>query len=557
MNRYFTFPSVAAPFFLYIFLSGLFCIFPVAAASSVTPHQIDSVLSLLDTEIGNREAYDTAKKNRLASLRLKLNHTTSGDSRFDLYRAIYDEYKNFQFDSLCAYAGRMRDVAIQNGNPAQLAVSYVALLEGYTSVGFFKEAAETDQLIDVDALPENVHAYYYALKARLYQNLESFVGRDSQLGVSYAHHREECYDKVLQLTPAGCYEHDHAAIEKDQIWRYIPDIVIRRFTLLLDSYPSDNHQKAVTYSLLAKASIGLGDMDAAIYYAALSAIHDIRSSTRETTAAKDLASLLQQRGDLDRASRYIHLALDDAKAYNTRIRQIEINAILPSIESSRYYFVRNKLVFRTYAVVLFVAVALLLFYMYIKLKRRSRQLAESNEIIRSKSEELDHINESLSNLNAHLQEVNDIKDRYIIETIKANQYVNEVAEMSKSAIRALNERKYDDLKRYLYDMGIKKEWERLFSTFDSAFMKLFPNFIDEYNKLFPAEHRVTLNSAGELSTEMRIFALMRLGIDDPIEVAKYLNLSTNTVYVYKAKVKSKSLVPKNEFDDRIMAIPKP
>ena len=362
---------------------------------------------------------------------------------------------------------------------------------------------------------------------------------------------------MLQLTPAGCYEHDHAAIEKDQIWRYIPDIVIRRFTLLLDSYPSDNHQKAVTYSLLAKAAIGLGDMDAAIYYAALSAIHDIRSSTRETTAAKDLASLLQQRGDLDRASRYIHLALDDAKAYNTRIRQIEINAILPSIESSRYYFVRNKLVFRTYAVVLFVAVALLLFYMYIKLKRRSRQLAESNEIIRSKSEELDHINESLSNLNAHLQEVNDIKDRYIIETIKANQYVNEVAEMSKSAIRALNERKYDDLKRYLYDMGIKKEWERLFSTFDSAFMKLFPNFIDEYNKLFPAEHRVTLNSAGELSTEMRIFALMRLGIDDPIEVAKYLNLSTNTVYVYKAKVKSKSLVPKNEFDDRIMAIPKP
>ena len=149
-------------------------------------------------------------------------------------------------------------------------------------------------------------------------------------------------------------------------------------------------------------------------------------------------------------------------------------------------------------------------------------------------------------LNLKLKEVNEIKDRYIIESIKANQYVNEVAEMSNTAIRKLNDKKYDEVKYLLYDMGVKKEWQRLFSAFDKAFMKLFPNFVDEYNKLFPKEYQVSIDSSGELSTEIRIFALMRVGISNPTDVAKYLNLSTNTIYVYKAKTKAKALVPKAE-----------
>lgn len=115
---------------------------------------------------------------------------------------------------------------------------------------------------------------------------------------------------------------------------------------------------------------------------------------------------------------------------------------------------------------------------------------------------------------------------------------------------------FEEVKYLLYDMGVKKERQRLFSAFDKAFMKLFPNFVDEYNKLFPKEYQVSIDSSGELSTEIRIFALMRVGISNPTDVAKYLNLSTNTIYVYKAKTKAKALVPKEEFDDYIMAIPK-
>ena len=317
-----------------------------------------------------------------------------------------------------------------------------------------------------------------------------------------------------------------------------------------------DHEKAINCSLLSNAYKGVAKPDSAIYYAALAVIYDIRSSTRENTAAKDLAILMQQRGDLARASRYIHLALDDAQTYNSRIRQIEVISVLPSIENARYLWLHNTKTILTYAILSVGLLLFLLFIMYAKIRRRNRRLSESNEAIRSKTEELDKSNERLSELNLKLKEVNEIKDRYIIESINANRYVNEVAEMSKTAIHKLNGKKYDEVKDLLYDMGVKNEWQRLFSAFDKAFMKLFPNFVREYNKLFPKEYQVSIDSSGKLSTEIRIFALMRVGIDNPVDVAKYLNLSTNTIYVYKAKTKAKALVPKEEFDDYIMAIPK-
>ena len=526
-----------------------FVIMPVAAVTSM---QIDSVLSALDTEIDNRHSYIVAKEKQLILLKNKLANLPTGESRFDLCSILYSEYRNYQFDSVYAYADKMYDIAIENNNQSELVLAHVALLDCYTSVGFFKEAAEVDKLIKVTA----VLPHYYTLKARMFQNLESYVGRESKLGLRYAHSRETCYDSILSLTPVGSYEHDYAAIEKKVMWKYLPRESIDERIRLLRVHHLNDHEKAINYSILSNTYKGVEQVDSAIYFAALAVIYDIRSLTRENTAAKDLAILMQQRGDLSRASRYIHLALDDAKTYNSRIRQIEVNSVLPSIENARYVWLRNTKTMLIYAISLFGLLLLLLFLMYAKIRRRNRSLCESNAAIRSKTEELDKSNEQLSELNLKLKEVNEIKDRYIIESIKANQYVNEVAEMSNTAIRKLNDKKYDEVKYLLYDMGVKKEWQRLFSAFDKAFMKLFPNFVDEYNKLFPKEYQVSIDSSGELSTEIRIFALMRVGISNPTDVAKYLNLSTNTIYVYKAKTKAKSLVPKEEFDDYIMAIPK-
>ena len=126
---------------------------------------------------------------------------------------------------------------------------------------------------------------------------------------------------------------------------------------------------------------------------------------------------------------------------------------------------------------------------------------------------------------------------------------------SRKALSKLNAKKYGEVATMLEDMGTQEELARSFTSFDSAFLRLFPNFIDELNKMFHPDAQITLDD-GRLPTEIRIFALMRLGFTSSAEIAKYLGLSVNTIYVYKAKIKARVIVDKSEFETRIMSIPK-
>ncbi len=136
-------------------------------------------------------------------------------------------------------------------------------------------------------------------------------------------------------------------------------------------------------------------------------------------------------------------------------------------------------------------------------------------------------------------------------------FVNNVEAKSHEVVKNLKDKKYDAIKYLPYEIGIKEERARIYHSFDKAFLSLFPNFITEFNKLFNPDDRIVADDARDLPVEVRIFALLRLGISDTQEVAKYLNLSVKTVYVYKTKIKSKSTVDNADFEARIMAIPKP
>ncbi len=144
-----------------------------------------------------------------------------------------------------------------------------------------------------------------------------------------------------------------------------------------------------------------------------------------------------------------------------------------------------------------------------------------------------------------------------MQSLQGNtSFVNSVEKESLAAIRKITIRQYEDAKAILYNLGVKEERERIYAAFDTAFMALFPNFIESFNVLMNEDAHITLDKNGALPMEVRIFALMRLGIDDPAQVAEYLHLSVNTIYVYKNKIKSKSSVSKDQFDALIMAISK-
>ena len=171
---------------------------------------------------------------------------------------------------------------------------------------------------------------------------------------------------------------------------------------------------------------------------------------------------------------------------------------------------------------------------------------------------LEQSNRSLTDAIAKLREANEIKDQYIVQSLYGNTgFVNEVNDAVNDAVREITLKRLDEARTTLYHIGIKKERTRIAASFDTAFLKLFPNWMDEFNALFPEDMKIHLFEDGTMPMEVRIFALMRLGIDNAAEVAEYLNLSIGTVYVYKARLKGRALVDKDEFDSRIMAIPKP
>jgi len=154
-----------------------------------------------------------------------------------------------------------------------------------------------------------------------------------------------------------------------------------------------------------------------------------------------------------------------------------------------------------------------------------------------------------------LQEANKIKEEYIGYYFNVNsEYVTKIEGFKKSIEMKLMTKKMDDIRLTVNNINTKKEREELYTSFDQIFLKLFPDFVDVFNSYFPEQDRIVLKEGQLMNTELRIFALMRMGIHDPEKIAKILNYSINTIYNYKARVKGKSLIPNEEFEKKIMEI---
>ena len=520
--------------------------------------EVNAVLKELDAAIAERDKYLKKKEWRLTNLDVQLGKARDWRDSLRIYSRLFDEYRYYQFDSAWCCAKRMESLAVRNGDRVGLARARTGLLFCYKSAGFFSEALATIRDFRTDGLPEELLGEYYLLCAETYLNLSSYVHGVTGLSKEYDRTKLEYYELARKCFSPGSFGRELAELEVELHRNYSDSMTIEGRKSLISSHDIGEHEEAVQYSILANAYVCRNHAAEATYYRALSAIFDIRSCTRETTSARVLAEYMYETGDITRAYSYIRQALRDAEAYNTRIRMLEINTVLPVIENGRYDWIRGQ---RTVFLSLVIVVTLLLLLsvvLFFKLRSRTRRLSEAHEQLKRSSDELSRTNKSLTETNGRLNEANEIKDQYIARSLCGNfGFVNEVEEQTRFAVRKIMARQYDDAIGLLSGIGIRKERERIYAAFDSAFLKLFPNFIDEYNRLFPPENRVELDDNGTLPMETRIFALMRLGVENSAEVAEYLNISVNTIYVYKTKVKSRSLVPKEEFDGRIRAIPKP
>jgi len=272
------------------------------------------------------------------------------------------------------------------------------------------------------------------------------------------------------------------------------------------------------------------------------------SCTKETTAMFILAELLFKKRDVKHASRYIEYAVADASFYGARLRKVQVSAILPIIEVEKINTVeaQKKLLFVYSAIATLLLLALI--WLSVIIYRQYKKLQAAQQVITS-------AHALQQEINYKLMEANKIKEEYIGYCFQINSsYLDKIKKFKKLADQKLTDNKYAEVRYLVNNIDLKEERDELFRNFDRIFLKIFPNFVTVFNSFFKEEDRIRLKDNELLNTDLRIFALIRIGISDNVKIAQILEYSVNTIYTYKTKIKNKAIIPKEEFEERLMDI---
>jgi hypothetical protein len=509
----------------------------------------------LDLAIEASPKYDEAKR---ISIEQRKNSFIAGKktdlpSLFTFYGQLYEEYKVFNYDSAFSYARQLQATALQLGDPSRIVHARLKLGFCLLSSGLYKETLDSLDKIDTRGAPDSLRAEYYSLMGRYYYDLGDF-DNDAYNTPAYNRKGNDYMDSALQLYPVGSAQHNYyTGLKAIKSGRGQEALVVLKE--LLQRPGLAFHELAIIASTLSDIYITNGQTDTAITLLIRAAIADIKSSTKETAAIFNLAQLLYKKGDVRNASSYIEIAIGDAVFYGARQRKVQVSAILPLIEGEKVSRVEGeKSILITYSIIatllllIVIALVVIVFRQVSKLKNAQHIITEAHNKVQA-------INQRLLETNYKLSESNKIKEEYIGYFFNADsEFFDRIEKFKRSLEQKIAYRKWEDIITLVNNTNLKKEKEELLQNFDKVFLKLFPDFIQRYNDLFREEDKVQLKDHEFLNTDLRIFALIRMGIHDNEKIARILEYSVNTINTYKTKIKNRSTVPNEEFEQRIMEI---
>ena len=522
----------------------------------------------LDQCIADKKVYTDAKTNRIQDLAVLLdNNRNSLSQKFDICTRLYEEYKSFQYDSAYAYATRMLNIAEKMKDQNLIGQSKIALSFSCRSGGLYKEAYDLLCSIDPNTLNDTNKSELYAYHSSFNLELAQFFQKEPYR----SHYYQESFYYAKMVSPFAWHGSAAICTAKARVYALEKDYrqaLTTAFFYLRKEKPYE-HGYAMISADIADYYLSLKDTAQAIRYYVASSIADIKSATKETTSITALAKLLYKQKDFKRAHNYIMQGLENANFYNALQRKIQITSILPIIEAERFDMVKQqKNNLFIYAVAISILVLLFLIAIVIILKQTKRLNAakelilEQNEELRASNQELTNVQERISKQNKELLQINEklketqrIKEEYIGYFFSANSaFLQKMEDYRKLVNRKIRNKQLEELIQITNSSDIQQEREQMFALFDQIFLKLFPDFVNHYNQLFHPEDQVILKTNNILTLELRIFALIRLGINESERIASFLDYSVHTVNNYKTKVKNRSIVPNESFEHEIMKI---
>ena len=546
-----------------IIISALLLVWSCLGVATAATIDLEQEYTRLDQAIKNTDRYVAEREGRIHKYRTALGVTTDSKVQFELCRFLYDEYRPYMSDSAIYYIGRCITLAQRLGDPIRADECRILLAHQCTESGMYHEAMDILNAIDVEAIGDAGNkCRYYSTLSHLYGELAYYCKvPDLQAGYYAKHDHYKGFidttgveaggDEALQIKEL---EHFAAGNAREAL-RY-SDMRLRQVT-------KGTHQYAIVafYRYLDYAQ--LGDSVQARYWVTQSALTDVENAVMDQGAMWELANLLMADGDIDRAYRYIHFAWQCANRFNTVKRNNQISPVLTAISDNYEASLKraNRLLMLLAGVSSLLAALLLVILFYSnsqrkKLARARNELSESNNHLAELNGKLSDLNTKLHETNVRLNESNRVKDEYVGRFIHlCSFYIDRIEEMRRRVGKYVKSRDMNALGKFVEAGGYKdKDLTELYEMFDSTFLHLFPNFVDDFNSLLRPECRITLPNPQTLNTDVRIFALIRLGIEDSSRIAEFLHYSVNTIYNYRAKIKNGALGDRDEFESRVKAI---
>lgn len=521
------------------FIVFLLCFYSGLTAGDKTDDDI--LLLKLDKMIQQRETYQKKVEKDIAELRRTLDYVGDDRARFDILGDLFVKYRSFRVDTALIIAEERLELADGLGEE-YVNQGLMNLADALNKVGKHENALGIlDKVKRTEAVRKDTYFYYLYHTTYLSCYSDEMEVSKKQLFMRQIRAYKDTLVAISDPNTASYVTNKCGSLSLQGEW----DEAIRILTGYYERCTDDDPDKARVEYLLAELYLGKRDVQLAKHYLIRASITDITNAKKVYMSLQQLAILLFQEGDIERAYNYISCSLEDVNFGKARYRIVDIAEYLPIIKAandSRVKADRDKVLFFLLGLSILVITLIIAFFV---LRQKNRKLLRVKQSLAEQNQRLQEMTENLTRMNEEIKESNHIKEEYIGLLFNiCSEYIYKQETERKSLLKIVNTGSMADISKMLHNQSSTTEDFKLFiSKFDTIFLSIFPDFVESFNTLLKEDERIQLKEGELLTPELRIYALIRLGIDDNSKIANFLHYSLQTVYNYRLKMRNKAIIP--------------
>lgn len=534
--------------FLFLFIIS----FPVFAVEST-----DVIIKELNDALKNKQHYVKIKEERILNFKKIKSENLTKEQEYNYNKTLYIEYQKLNSDSAIQYVKKNLKIADELQNKELYNLAQLQLVTLYSSSGKYRESEAILKSINKKKLAVSLIPAYYIANREFFEHYAA-----NSYSPEYRKQIGKYRDSLLDVLNPNTLEFQINRIQQDIFNRKF-DKPRKQLLDLLNKTKEESPQYAMITYLLGKIAEATHQLELRKKYYALSATSDLKNANKDNASLQELALVFYEIGDVDMAYKLTQSAIEDALYCNVQFRTLlmsEVYSIINTVYLEREAQRKSDLQIYLLCISLlslFLLIAII--YVYKQMKKVSRirtELYETSQKLAELNKDITETNGQLQESNLQLSESNLVKEEYIAHFFNlCSTYINKLENYRIILNKKATAKQFDEIYKILKSTTlVDNELEELYKNFDIIFLNLYPTFVKDFNALLIPEEQIVLKQNELLNTELRIFALIRLGITDSVKIAAFLRYSLSTIYNYRTRARNKAAVSRNDFEEMVSKI---